>query len=107
MSSVGVFCLCALVLLVVFATCSALSFPRRKLSQAVFETFGVLCIALALVLGTLRSIPPEAFFPKQDRTPRSNEEDFRPEPGDESFPKPRPLDAWPKKRIHYSSRALI
>src|SRR5215510_6627561 len=75
MSSVGVFCLGALVLLIVFATCSALTFRTRKLSQAVFETFGVLCIALVLALGTLKSIPPEAFFPKQEKTPPKQQDE--------------------------------
>jgi len=95
MSSAGVFCLCALAMLFLFATCSAVRFPRRKSSQAWFEIFGVLCVTIVLRLGTLRSIPPEAFFPKQDKTPP--EEDSRPEPS-ERF-QPRPLDAWPKKRI--------
>ena len=39
------------------------------MSQTLFETFGVICVALVLVLGTWKSIPPEAFFPKQDKTP--------------------------------------
>jgi hypothetical protein len=73
MSQAGVFCLVALVVLTVFATCSAVSFPRRKLSQACFETFGVLCVTLLLLLGTLKSIPPEAFFPKQHKTPAKEE----------------------------------
>ena len=69
MSSAGVLCLCALALLIVFAICSAVWFPRCRVSQRLFETFGVLCIALVLMLGILRSIPPEALFPKRDNTP--------------------------------------
>jgi hypothetical protein len=66
-------------MLLLFATCSAVRFPRRKLSQTLFETFGVLCIALLLVLGVLRSVPPEAFFPKQEKTlPGEDEEELPP-----------------------------
>jgi hypothetical protein len=47
--------------------CSALTFPRRKLSQAVFEIFGVLCVTIVLLFGTLRSIPPEAIFSEAEQ----------------------------------------
>jgi hypothetical protein len=90
MHSVGVFCLYALVPLVGFTMCSAISFPRRKSSQGLFETFGVLCIALVLVLGTLRSIPLETFLPREPRQPVEEEV--------------RPLEWWertlPLRRIH-------
>ena len=75
MSSAGVFCLCTLALLLLFTTCSAVSFPRRKSSQAWFEIFGVLCVTIVLLLGTLRSIPPEAFF---RRTPPAKKEELPP-----------------------------
>jgi hypothetical protein len=37
-------------LLLLFAMCSAIRFPRRQSSQALFGTLGVLCIALVLLL---------------------------------------------------------
>ena len=95
MSSAGIFCLCALALLLVFAMCSALTFPRRKSSQAWFEIFGVLCVTIVLLLGTLRNIPPEAFFPKQNKTP--SPEEPLPPAWWERVP-PRGID-WPRKRF--------
>jgi hypothetical protein len=97
MSSVGIFCLCALALLLVFATCSALTFPRRKLSQAVFETFGVLCVTLLLVVGTWRSIRPETFFPR--RTKPQPEELLQPLEWWERTLPPRGIDDLPRKRL--------
>lgn len=90
MSQAGVLCLCALVLLVLFATCSAVRFPRRGWSQALFEMLGVLCVAFFLALGAFKSIPPEAFFRK---TPRPQEQE-PPPAWWEQFPNPYRIN-WP------------
>jgi hypothetical protein len=82
MLSGGIFCLCALVVLIVLATCSAIKFPRRPLSQALFESLGVLFVAFVLVLGTITSTPPEEFLRRTHKSLTTNSDPQRsPTPG--------------------------
>jgi hypothetical protein len=60
-------------LLLLFATCSAVRFPRRKLSQALFETFAVLCVVLVLLIGFRQASPllaSEWRLPHEEWPPR-------------------------------------
>jgi hypothetical protein len=99
MSSAGVFCLCALVLLVVFATFSARGFPEKwNVSQIVFETFAVLAIALVLSLGILITNRPAESFPAKTM----------PMPALRPKEKPwwfGPVDDPPKRRIRFGQLA--
>jgi hypothetical protein len=68
MFTAGIFCICALVLLIMFSTWSAIKFPSWRLPQALFESVAVLCVALVLVLPALKSVPPAAFVRGTNRS---------------------------------------
>jgi hypothetical protein len=82
MSETVVVCSLALLLLsVVFVTCSDLGLPKRKVSRALFEVFGLFYFAVVLsvlVFQTYSPAPPPTpkneplFYGPTDWTPKGN-----------------------------------